>query len=180
MKRMSMVTLGIAVVSLIVGAAAPAYAHSMGAGGAAHGYGMTPQTADYSHSSASSSSMRESGTSAKGTMASKTNATLAAKNPGEILSQNTRLAAKLTELLPPNSDLQKEAQGFKNLGDFVAAVHVSHDLNIPWTELRTKLVGGETLGQAIKELDPQANSKAEMRKARSEAKKDVSDTMSTT
>ncbi len=177
MKRMSMVTLGVAVISLIVGAAAPAFAHTMGAGGSAHGYGMAPQTESNSQSS---SSMRESSMSGKAAMASRTNATLAAKNPGEILNQNTRLAAKLTELLPPNSDLQKEAQGFKTLGDFVAAVHVSHDLNIPWDQLRTKLIGGENLGQAIKDLDPQANSKAEMRKAKTEARKDVSETASTT
>ncbi|HEX9255994.1 MAG TPA: hypothetical protein VF938_10625, partial [Candidatus Angelobacter sp.] len=44
------------------------------------------------------------------------------------LSSNTKLASKLQSLLPPGTDLQTAASGFKNLGQFVAAVHVSHNL----------------------------------------------------
>jgi hypothetical protein len=58
-----------------------------------------------------------------------------AKTPGELLQQNTKLSENLSKLLPAGTDLQSAASGFKNLGEFVAAVHVSHNLGIPFADL---------------------------------------------
>ena len=41
------------------------------------------------------------------------------------LASNPKLSAKLSALLPPGTDLTAASAGFKNLGQFVAAVHVS-------------------------------------------------------
>jgi len=97
------------------------------------------------------------------------------RTPSESLMQNTQLASKLSSLMPPGTDLQTAASGFKNLGQFVATVHVSHNLGIPFaqlkcTELATKdactTMNGTTtetmpvpsksssLGQAIHALKP--------------------------
>src|SRR5713226_4540174 len=102
------------------------------------------------------------------------------KSPGELLTQNTRLANKLTGLLPPGTNLQNAAGGFKNLGQFVAAVHVSHNLKIPFADLRAKLTGAnaESLGKTIHDLKPDADAKAEARKAQREAKDDLEETHS--
>jgi hypothetical protein len=91
------------------------------------------------------------------------------------LTRNTQLASKLQALLPPGTDLQQAAQGFKNLGQFVAAVHVSKDLGIPFDQLKAKMTGpgAESLGKAIRDLDPSANAKAALKQAEREAKSDI-------
>src|SRR6476660_6448175 len=55
------------------------------------------------------------------------------------LQKNTNLAAKLTSRLPAGTDLMLASAGFRNLGQFVAAVNVSNNLKIPFTELKTKM-----------------------------------------
>src|SRR5215469_4985973 len=98
----------------------------------------------------------------------------------EKLTDNTKLAGKLENLLGPNTSLamlQADAQGFKNLGQFVAAVHVSHNLGIPFDQLKAKMIGPpkESLGKAIEQLKPSANSKAENKRATDDAKEDMND-----
>lgn len=179
MRRISTLALAIAVIALIAGASSLTYARGMGSNsGPMAGRGEMPP----GQGGTERDSMQQHMTSndPMAATAAKANATLAAKNPGQLLSQNTRLAAKVAELLPPNSDLQKESQGFKTLGEFVSAAHASHDLNIPWDQLRAKITAGDNLGNAIKELSPQADLKTEVRKARREAMKDVEDSLSTT
>jgi hypothetical protein len=61
------------------------------------------------------------------------------KTPDELLTQNTKLSSNLAALLPTGTDLQLAAQGFKNLGQFVAAVHVSHNLGIPFACLKSDM-----------------------------------------
>ncbi len=69
------------------------------------------------------------------------------------------------------------SQGFKNLGQFVAAVHVSHNLGIPFDQLKAKMIGppSESLGKAIQDLKPAANSKEETKKGEKQAKQDMDD-----
>lgn len=62
------------------------------------------------------------------------------KTPDELLTQNTKLSSNLAALLPAGTDLQLAAQGFKNLGQFVAAVHVSHNLGIPFACLKADMM----------------------------------------
>src|SRR5215471_18694813 len=107
------------------------------------------------------------------------NSTKASKGSSvsDHLEDNTKLASKLQSLLPTGTNLQQAAQGFKNLGQFVAAVHVSHNLGIPFDQLKAKMMGPpkESLGKAIEQLKPTANSKAETKKATDEAKEDMND-----
>lgn len=95
----------------------------------------------------------------------------------ERLQDNTKLAGKLQSLLPAGTNLQQAAQGFKNLGQFVAAVHVSHNLGIPFDQLKAKMIGppSESLGKAIQALKPTANSKEETSKAEKQARQDMDD-----
>jgi hypothetical protein len=46
--------------------------------------------------------------------------------------------------------------GFKNQGQFIAALHVSRNLNIPFDQLKARMTGSnpESLGKAIHELRP--------------------------
>jgi hypothetical protein len=161
---MTRFTLGLA--AAVAFAALPAFAQHGGghAGGPPSGVGMGS-----SHASASSSSTH-------GNSGSSTNAS-GPKSASDLLSQNTKLASKLQSLLPAGTDLQTAASGFKNLGQFVAAVHVSNNLGIPFDQLKATMIGPpkESLGQAIHILKPAANSKTETQKATTQATQDMHD-----
>jgi hypothetical protein len=71
------------------------------------------------------------------------------------LKQNTNLAAKLESRLPKGTDLIAASAGFKNLGQFVAAVNVSNNLGISFDDLKMKMVTNNmSLGQAIQAVRP--------------------------
>ena len=116
--------------------------------------------------------------SSPGTVRNDTSSMTGRKTPGELLTQNTRLSSKLHGLLPANTDLQTAASGFKNLGQFVAAVHVSHNLGIPFDKLKAEMTGGSSLGKAIQTLAPHADAKAEAKKAQKQADQDIKESSS--
>ena len=100
------------------------------------------------------------------------------------LQENTHLATKLQGLFPPGTDLQAASSGFKNLGQFVAAAHVSKNLGIPFDQLKSRMLGISTtaaasgdspvsLGKAIKELRPAADATSEVKKAERQAKEEI-------
>jgi hypothetical protein len=95
------------------------------------------------------------------------------KTPEQLLTQNKNLSSKLQALLPPGANVQDAAKGFKNLGQFVAAVHVSHNLDIPFDDLKSKMLSRESLGNAIHDLKPDVNAKEEAKKAHQQAKETI-------
>jgi hypothetical protein len=121
---------------------------------------------------------------------------MASTNPGGVLEHNSNLATKLETLTGTTnlSDLEKDASAFKNFGQFVAAAHVSKNLNIPggfaalMCNMTTKTAAGATstctntakmsLGKAIQTLDPKADSKSESKKAMDQANQDINDSNS--
>lgn len=99
------------------------------------------------------------------------------KTASDLLTQNTRLSSNLQGLLPNGTNLQDASSGFSNLGQFVAAVHVSHNLGIPFDQLKTKMMGGASLGQAIHELKPNVDAHQESLKANHQALEDIEKSM---
>lgn len=95
------------------------------------------------------------------------------QSPDQILSRNTRLSSNLEKDLPTGMTAQQACAGFGNLGQCVAAVHVSNNLNIPFADLKTKMTAGDSLGKAIHALKPDANAKSEAKKANKQAKDDL-------
>jgi hypothetical protein len=93
------------------------------------------------------------------------------------IGDHPALASKLQAMLPPGTNIQTAAAGFRNLGQFVAAVHVSKNLNIPFDQLKSKMIDGKmSLGDAVHALKPQLSTdsaKAEAKKAETEAKEDT-------
>ena len=77
------------------------------------------------------------------------------------LSSNTALTSRLQPLLPAGTTLQAAAAGFKSQGQFIAALHVSHNLNIPFAQLKSEMTGTDhdSLGEAIHEVRPDLTSK---------------------
>ena len=69
------------------------------------------------------------------------------------LQRNTNLAAKLQGRLPAGTDLMAAAAGFRNLGQFVSTVNASHNHELSFIALKTRIVGqGMSLGQAMQDL----------------------------
>ena len=94
----------------------------------------------------------------------------------EKLKKNTNLASKLTTRLPAGTDLMAASAGFRNLGQFVAAVNVSSNLGIPFDQLKTKMVtDGKSLGQAIQVLKPVASATIEAQHAEYDARGMIAD-----
>ena len=94
------------------------------------------------------------------------------------LASHPGLSARLQSLLPAGTDMQTAAAGFKNLGQFVAAVHVSHNLGIPFDQLKAKMTGTspESLGRAIEDLRPSLTGKTvktDVKTAEHQAKTDL-------
>ncbi len=125
----------------------------------------------------------------------------ASTNPGsaqgtamnQILTKNTHLASKIQSLTGMSA--QDACGGFKNLGQCVAAAHVSKNLGINFACLKADMTGiaatgascgtstntsskSMSLGRAIQSLSPTANSKSEAKKANKQAQQDLNQTNS--
>jgi hypothetical protein len=88
--------------------------------------------------------------------------------------KNPTLVAKLQPLLPGGLSVEQAATGFSNQGQFIAAVHVSHNLGISFSDVKTKVLSdGGSLGSAIKALKPSADAKAEVKRANQQAADDL-------
>jgi hypothetical protein len=97
----------------------------------------------------------------------------AAHTPSPV-PRNPKLIAKLQLLLPSGLSVEQAAAGFKNQGQFIAAVHVSHNLGIPFADLKSKaLSDGGSLGSAIHALKPSADADTETERANKQAKDDL-------
>lgn len=94
------------------------------------------------------------------------------------LDGNTALVTRLTPLLPPGVTLNAAAMGFRNQGQFIAALHASKNLNIPFADLKMEMTGADhdSLGHAIHELKPGVDAKTAAKTAEGEAKTDIDST----
>ena len=95
------------------------------------------------------------------------------KQTGDLLAQDTKLSSNLQRLLPAGTNVQDAARGFDHLGQFVAAVHVSHNLGIPFNQLKTEMTNGSSLGAAIHKLKPNVDARQEAIKANEQALDDM-------
>jgi len=187
MKRLIPILTG-ALVMLFLGGA-PLFAqkpHGGGAGGGnsgATGAAMHGASGDHGNGAGNSAT-----TGGKGA---------AAGSPTTVLTKNTKLDTHLTSLLqskgllPTGTDLKDACAGFKNLGQCVAAIHVSHHLKVPFACFSADMTGtapatGTTcptgtgsskmsLGKSIQALSPNANVKTEVKSATEQADADINE-----
>jgi hypothetical protein len=113
---------------------------------------------------------KTTGAAAATTTTTTTTSTTTLSPVQQKLQQNTKLAAKLDGRLPAGTDVIAAASGFRNLGQFVAAVNVSNNLGIPFAQLKSRMVDdGMSLGRAIQDLRPLVDSTAAVRRAEQDA-----------
>lgn len=97
------------------------------------------------------------------------------KGGATVVPRNPKLVTQLQGLLG-SLPVDQAAKGFTNQGQFVAAVHVSHNLDIPFADLKSKLVtDGATLGSAIHALKPAADAETEAARANKQASDDLNE-----
>jgi hypothetical protein len=156
-----------------------------------------PALAQHGHSGGMGGGMGPGSTSmghGAGHNASATNSTSAAhgKTMDQILTKNTQLSGKIQTLTGMSA--QQACSGFKNLGQCVAAAHVSKNLGISFACLKADMTAtaapqgsscpatttatksrSMSLGQAIQTLSPNANSKTEAKKGQKQADQDIKD-----
>jgi hypothetical protein len=148
--------------------------------GSTHGSGNTHASGNgNTHSTTTTTKSTTSGTTS--TTPSGTGSTTTLTAVQQKLQKNTNLADKLRTRLPKNTDLMEAAKGFRNLGQFVAAVNVSNNLGLDFTELKTRMVDdGMSLGQAIQDGKKTVDVETEVRKAETEADSMIKSTTTST
>ena len=115
---------------------------------------------------------------------SKSSTTHGQRTMDQKLTTNTKLAGKINDLT--GMDAQAACAGFKNLGQCVAAAHVSKNLGLTFADLKDKMLALNpdgtpdttakpmSLGKAIQTLKPEADSQTEVKKANQQAEGDTS------
>jgi len=96
------------------------------------------------------------------------------------ITARPQLDSKITAMLPTGMTLNQASMGFKNQGQFIAALHVSQNLGIPFSDLRTQMVKNDlSLGQAIQKLKGTSDRTA-VEAAEKQAGDDIKTTTSST
>ncbi len=143
--------------------------------------GLAQQGSGLGQSSKSSSSPKGTGKRSY----TNSNNTTGPKSPSDLLAKNSKLSSKVARLTGESA--QSACSGFRNLGQCVAAAHVSKNLGIKFTCVKARVLGVAdtdpacrntstktmTLGQAIHSLAPKANVRAELKKANQQARDDI-------
>jgi hypothetical protein len=74
------------------------------------------------------------------------------------IAKDPRLEARVKAMLPAGMTLEQASEGFRNQGQFIAALQASKNLDINFADLKAEMTGDPplTLGQAIEKLKPSA------------------------
>lgn len=161
---------------------APAFAQHGHAPGGPAGMGNANAMGPSSHANGNAHGAGNMGNSASGVGATH------GKTMDQLLTQNTKLSDKISTLTGQSA--QQSCDGFKNLGQCVAAAHVSKNLGINFDCLKSDMTGtaptntscpagtgskSMSLGKSIQTLSPNADSKTETKKGQQQANQDLKD-----
>lgn len=75
----------------------------------------------------------------------------------------------LESQLPQKTDLEAAAAGFKSVGQFIYTLRLARNLELPFLELKARVILGKPLWKALAELRPDVDAMAEVRKVWDEA-----------
>lgn len=91
------------------------------------------------------------------------------------IGTNPALAARLQPLVPAGMTLTNAAAGFASENQFIAALHVSRNLKIPFAQLKAEATGADrnVLIRAVHDLRPNADEKAAVRAAEQQTRRDI-------
>ena len=95
------------------------------------------------------------------------------------LDRNPYLSSIVKPLLPPRTTMMEAAAGFKDQRQFIAAVHLSRNMGIPFNQLKLRMTGEHrmSLNDSLRDFRPQMTKdavKTQVKKAEQQAKVDES------
>lgn len=201
---MRMAGISAGTVAVLCLALAPAFGGQKGKGGGApttHGNphtttGPTTTTHGNPHTTTGTATTTKTHGNPHTATAPTTGTTTTTLNPIAAKLQGKPLGTRLEQmLLSSGMTLNNASDGFRNQGQFIAAVHVSHNLGIPFAALKAAMLGTTlapttttgtsttttplSLGQAIQKLQPTANATTEAARAETQATTDLKTTTTT-
>lgn len=151
-----------------------------------------PTTHGNPHAKTTTPATTTTGTSTSSTTTTTTTGTATVPlNPiAQKISSKPNLSSKLQSMLPTGMTLNQASLGFRNQGQFIAALHVSQNLGIPFADLKTAMTGINpnlpegtqpstqtlSLGQAIQKLRPSADAESAERTAEHQTSTDLNTT----
>ena len=151
-----------------------------------------PSFAQHGHGTGPGNAMGGTSHASANTNSASSTAAVHGKTMDELLTQNKSLSSKIGSLTGESA--QQACSGFKNLGQCVAAAHVSKNLGISFACLKSNMTGTAaptgsncsaapstaatgtktmSLGKAIQTLSPATNAKTEAKKGQQQASQDL-------
>ncbi len=91
------------------------------------------------------------------------------------INSRPQVVSRIRPLIPGGMTLESAASGFRNQNQFVAALHASQNLGIPFPTLKAAMTGnrGLSLTEAIRETRPSADWNTEAKRAEMQAASDL-------
>jgi hypothetical protein len=89
--------------------------------------------------------------------------------------------SKIQAMLPSGMTVDQAATGFRNQGQFIAALHASQNLGVPFADLKKQMVDNHlSLGQSIHTMNHSVDSTGAATQAEKQATIDINATGTTT
>jgi hypothetical protein len=86
---------------------------------------------------------------------------------------NADVVTRLAAIVPSGMSSEEACSGFRSVEECATALHLAQNLNIPFTDLKSRLASGERVSAIIHDFKPQADPKVEIARARDQAHADV-------
>lgn len=96
----------------------------------------------------------------------------ATSEPNSMAANSSSSATRLAEILPEGMSAQQACQGFKSEEECEATAHAAKNLDVSFTDLKSKVAGGQRLEAAIHDAKPGADAKSEAHRAEQQARSD--------
>jgi hypothetical protein len=84
--------------------------------------------------------------------------------PMTQLPADSELARNLRRLLPADTALESAAAGFQSLGQFAHTAQLAHNLEIPFDQLKARIMNGDSLWTGVAALRPGVDAMGEVRR----------------
>src|SRR5687768_10563330 len=139
---MKLVTMAVVSIFALSTASVSVYAQGRGNGQAKKTTVQATKPAAKAQARAVKAEARAAKTTAKAeTRAAKTQTGVAPTTETRTAARNPNQEARLIAMLPPGTNIQDAAMGFKNRGQFMAAVNASANHQISFFELKARMTG---------------------------------------
>jgi hypothetical protein len=97
----------------------------------------------------------------------------ATSEPESMAANSSSSGTRLAEILPEGMSPQQACEGFKSEQECEATAHAAKNLNVAFSDLKSKVTAGQRLEAVIHDMKPDADAKSEARRAEQQAYGDL-------